>query len=349
MREVRGPAAGLRTVIRSLVLLASPERRASGTVRVLQEADVVVGKGGHVFVTRRGLRGLMSLWLTTFPLVLATRMGIPAVTGPTSIGPFENGGSRFLNRWILRRLDAVVARDELSAGEARQVGVPPEHVHSMPDTVFAMPDPTAEAVDDLARQLELSGSYAVLVVRAQGIDQGREAIFRAFVRAGTAMVQDAAIRTLLIVPQVRGDDDEAMAARLAAELEGTARLIDDLLDPGQLIALYGGARVVVTCRLHAAIFASIAGTPAIAVSIDGKKTEGVYRSLDLPPSWVVRLSEIDGDALTLRCREVLAGDEGSQRTQIRQSTHDVREQLSAYGELLRAVTPAVPRDSSKSA
>ena len=42
------------------------------------------------------------------------------------------------------------------------------------------------------------------------------------------------------------------------------------LTPGQLVTLMSGASLVMAERLHAAVFAALAGTPAVAVGYDPK-------------------------------------------------------------------------------
>ena len=49
-------------------------------------------------------------------------------------------------------------------------------------------------------------------------------------------------------------------------------------------------------HLHACVLSMITGTPAVAISTDGAKIEGLYESLGLPASWVVRPNS-DPDAV----------------------------------------------------
>jgi polysaccharide pyruvyl transferase WcaK-like protein len=58
-------------------------------------------------------------------------------------------------------------------------------------------------------------------------------------------------------------------------------VLDDDFAPDELVAIYGQARLVLGTRLHSVIMALAAGTPAVAVSYVGHKTEGVMQAVGL--------------------------------------------------------------------
>ena len=77
---------GLSAVLRSLGILAFPRWAGARNpaVQAVLSADLVIGKGGQVF---RGYpaRGLASLWLTAFPLVLSWRCRRPRAALAVSV------------------------------------------------------------------------------------------------------------------------------------------------------------------------------------------------------------------------------------------------------------------------
>lgn len=168
--------AGLSAVGRSLMALAFPRSgRSNAVLEQLRRADLVVGRGGYIFFQRRGLRDLMSLWLTTFPLMFAARCGIPTVVHAGSVGPFDSRSSRVLCGFILRRTSLVLPRDSMSFDCCRRLGIRPDRLVQVPDSVFAV-DP----VEEVAHRLGLTvGSFAAFTIqRGPGTDVVEERFLR---------------------------------------------------------------------------------------------------------------------------------------------------------------------------
>jgi polysaccharide pyruvyl transferase WcaK-like protein len=104
------------------------------------------------------------------------------------------------------------------------------------------------------------------------------------------MLDAGHIEHVLVVLQASGptpiENDRAISAELLALLpEGRASYVGDDLTAGELAALYGECRLVVTVRLHAAILAMVGGAPAYAISYFTAKTAGVMRRAGLPSAW----------------------------------------------------------------
>ena len=313
-----GPLAGLRRVAKSFYWLVRPSAANSDACRAIARADLVVSKGGYVFVDRANVGALLSMWSTTFPLIFARRVGVPTMAFPTSAGPHTHLGSRLLTRWLMSGMTAFFARDPLSATTARTVA-PSAHVVETPDIVLGMEPPTDEEVLTECRRRNLvPGTFAVMTARLPRRGD-REEVMKALVDTAVRLDADERIEKVVLVDQA---DDLEDTRNLAALLEGVVgcEVITESLSPAELVALYGGAIVTVACRLHCAIFSLVAGTPSLAVSIDPLKAEGVYASLSLPKDWVLsreRVSDLPATAdrllqvdLRQRRREILAAVAG---------------------------------------
>ena len=302
-RVSRRRLGGARAALRTLLWLLRPSARSLPTaLQRVRDADLVVSKGGYVFVQRTGMRGLLSLWMTAFPLTYAWRLGIPTVAFATSIGPFRDAPSRWLNRFLLRRLSLVLPRDERAYRAARQLGVPAYRLEQVPDSAFARLPPSADAVDAARSRHTAGRRYAAVTVRLQS--EG-DPLLEELSATICALLARRAVERVLVVDQVRSD---APGSALLVGRVDDPRVthVDADLSPSQLVELYGGAEVVIACRLHSAIFAMVAGTPVVAISIDGTKTEGVFESVGLGRAVVAR-SEASADRLMAMLDELIAG------------------------------------------
>lgn len=287
-----GPLRGLRQTLRSLGYLARPyaEGLPEG-LDAVRKSDLVISKGGYVFVDRSSLKNLMAMWSTVFPLVYAIRIGVPVVAFPTSVSPQRHWGSKTLSRWLLPRISTLFARDPLSARAARNLGVADDVIVEVPDIVLGM-DPPDEA--DIERQCSSvgvePGRFATFTVQLRDRAANRPREFAALAQVAAAVLAHPKIEVVLVVDQAGDSRDSAELVHLIGD---RARLVDDNLSPADLVALYGGSALTVACRLHSAIFSLVAGTPAVAVSVTPLKAEGVYASLDLPSHWVVPIDDVD--------------------------------------------------------
>lgn len=277
----RGGLATLGALLRSLLILASPRAaaRSNPTVARIVEADLVIGKGGQVF---RGytLKGLPGLWLTALPLLIARRCGIPAVAMGVSVGPFRGlRASERLCGWILRRLSLVMTRGEESAALARSLGVPAQRVVMVPDSVFALAGPSAEAVCAIRERLDLLGVDYLCVTVTLHSHTGAAARVPDLVGTLLRLLLDAGVAArALVVVQVDGQTSDSAYSRAIVDhvKDPRVHLMAEALSVAELLALYGGARATVGMRIHSAILSVIAGTPAFPIAVEHNKPRDIF-------------------------------------------------------------------------
>lgn len=278
------------------------------------------------------------MWVTVFPLVFAHKVKVPVVVFPTSVSPSRRGPSRWIAQWILRRAALVFTRDPLSASAARELGVPEGRVVEVPDIVLGMQPPTREMVDRICHRLGLEpGSFCVVIARVESVGAQRETDLEAL-RTGVLTALAAPAVTKAAIVDQAGDSDASSA--LVGVLGERSILVDADLSPAELVALYGGARVTVSSRLHGAIFSLVAGTPAVAVSVDPSKGEGVYASLALPGTWVVNAG--DAPAVERAVAEIM-DDENGARAMVEQSVARAASELAPLrAKLMSVLTRGFP-------
>ena len=308
IRVPAGRFEGLRSFMKSIRYLANPSpRRSPASLTWLRHASLVVSKGGHVYVERPSLRSVLSLWSTAFPVIFAQRVGIPTMTSPTSVGPFHSRTSRLVNRFILSRMAFVVVRDPISRRHAMELGLRETQVIQLPDIAFSMAPPTAEKVQRMCSGLGVEpGRFVAMTVRllaGGGGDMAR--LQSALVRSVHAVLRHADVDRVLLIDQA---GDGAASAAVAQDTGGAVSVVSADLSPEDLVAVYGGARLTIACRLHSAIFSLVGGTKTVVVSLDGKKSEGVFASLGLPGDWVVTMQPHDLERLPHLVEHLLDDD-----------------------------------------
>ena len=98
-----GPRRWLRSAVATSILALRPRSARLQTARALVDADLVVSKGGFVFVDRPGIHNKITMWLTVFPLIFVSRAGVRRLSRERKIGPFDESSSPTQQVGILRR------------------------------------------------------------------------------------------------------------------------------------------------------------------------------------------------------------------------------------------------------
>lgn len=268
----------LRALVLSLACLTLPRRAALRRPRLapIAEADLVVGKGGHMF-RDRGRGGVLGLWFACLPLLLAQRWGIPTVVLGQSFGPFKSRLVARLSAAVVRRVDTVLLRDPVSVSRAQELGVPRARLGQVPDSVFLLPAPSGSAVTDACRAAGVSPRRFAVVTASYKMLTSRGPSLGSLADLARALVTDGMVDEVLVVLQVTGHvaDDRTISQELVRLVDDRrVRFYDGAGTWEHLSALYGGAAVVVGARLHSALLAILAGRPAFPLEVvDGKASE----------------------------------------------------------------------------
>jgi polysaccharide pyruvyl transferase WcaK-like protein len=342
-----GMIGSLLALLRSLRLLfVRPGAGAPLAIRRVLSADLVVCRGGnHSFRDRRGLRGVLAMWLTLFPLALASRFRVPTAVLPSTVGPFRHWPSRALSQWVLRRTSVIMVRDGRSQRRVLAMGVDPARVVRIPDGVFQSRRPTMAESRALADRLGFGDvRFGAVTVRTIGARRGRfspqeiRRLYEALAQVIRILLDRHVVDRIAVVLQIEGhnESDAGPAAEFVKIVnDPRVRLGPSGLSPDELIAFYGAAQFVIPSHLHSSIFSLVAGTPVFPLSILGEKVDGVYEDLGLQRFVVHR--QFDPATLAETIAHVVANGEAV-RTEIRQAVDAASAEAGRAVVLLRAAS-----------
>lgn len=325
-----GPLAGARAVGRSVPPLWIRSVRRDALWNRIGRARAVVSKGGYVFVDRKSVRDLQSFWLTTLPLIAAVRSGVPAIAIGATVGPFENPAARRLVGFVLRQLDAVVVRDELSEREALRLGVHRDRLFCTPDVVFGYRPLAETAFERIRTDLGIGNDKYGVVTLAVG-DANKN--FHAVLRSTLIRVLNSGRLDRVYLP-LQSLQDRAVTDEFC-RITNDPRVvqIQGDLSPDELMALYHGADISIARRMHAAIFSLLVNTPTLACAKYGFKVQGVMGNLGLS-DFVVQYPHIDEAQLERQIRDVL-GNADDVKKRVRAAVRDARERLEPLPGIIR--------------
>jgi colanic acid/amylovoran biosynthesis protein len=280
-------------------------RRLAEYLRLCRESDLVVCVGGGYLRGKRSWASTFELALLLQPLMLYRWMGVPTVIYAQSVGPFATRVQRWMAGHVLRQVDRVIAREDISVGILASLGAV-ANVRRSVDSGFAF-DTAVEV--DLRRRIGASPDRPLVGVTVrQWLDPaGQDRYERAVATMADAAVEEFGA-SVVFVPQVtserQGDDDRVAGRRVAARMRRPATVLDDRPDHHTIKAMYGGLDLLVGTRFHSVIFAMTASVPVLAIEYE-HKTSGIMKDLGLD-EWVHDITTVDGDTLTAALRRLFA-------------------------------------------
>ena len=292
--------------------LSSEERETLGA---LQEADLIIAKGGHLYFSDGSLLGLLGLFINLYPLLIGQRLGRTCLIYGQSIGPVKGRVHGWLLARALKRCAKVVVREQASFELVRHL-LPTtmrRHVEVSWDTAFAIqPEPIPAEIERM-----LPDRFVAVTLRQWHFpyakdDRVAKVTYQKYLKSMAEMInycQRVERLRAVIVPQVVGptkmEDDYRAWDELAQHCESDLVEIRADLTPGQLASIYQRAEALVGTRFHSVILAATVHTPAIAISYHGHKADGIMQMLGMK-DFVADIGCLEADRLVGMLQKLLA-------------------------------------------
>lgn len=317
-------------------------------LRSLMGSGLVCACGGGYFYSNRRLPGF-TFWQNYLPLRLAVLFRKKTVFFPQSFGPLDNRCSRRLLAGLLasRHVQAVFARERISLSIVNGIlegSGSTNRARFCPDMAFYC-RPEAEPLPAATDPARLPRPRVALALRDWGFPGQKT-------RAGRRRKREEYIESVLDACQrlhrehgasfylfsqaqgpSRAEDDRRMCRRIHSRLQ--AFVPPSHLEvfptpvgasPAELIDRLRQVDLLVASRMHAAIFAFLAGIPAVLIGYQ-HKGEGVLGELGLA-SWLLPIEAVQADALLAACRDILL-DLDASRKRVALAVRGSREAIEA--------------------
>lgn len=313
-----------------------PARLAGGAAHAYRDADLVVSAGGaYLGGSKPGVN-----FVKLGNIRAGVLAGRPTALAPVTINP-SSRLVRLLLHWGIRGVCAFV-RDAPSQDQLDAVGV---RGRLVPDLALRAPSlARASRLTDTSWVARATIGWAPRSYRrdhaAWGQSEAAEATLVAAVRQILAET-NVSVRLIAHVRARSDDDDYSAVLRIAGELREYAERVVISPDPTNLdeaVARYADLDVLLTSRMHAAIFAMAVGTPALAIGYE-PKVAGVMADLGLPERVLPasdRLSVRDvADLIGTLCRP-------PERERTWNAFRNAQDRFEAFDEYLAGIASSIP-------
>ncbi len=242
--------------------------------RQTKQCDLLVSGGGGL------LQDVTSWWSPLYYLAIiqfARQARRPVACIGHSFGPLRRSLIKRVTRDVLSKVQVITVRDELSKKALMELGVA-RPLEITADLAFLLPRPTPEEINE-ARRLaglnENSGPIAAIALRPHPSGGPPDLAGRLGAAIGKVCAE-LRIRPLLVPMQP--SQDISFAREAAQVMPGEPLITTTPMSARQVLALIAGGDLMIGMRLHALIFAALAGVPLVGISYD-PKVDGMLEQL----------------------------------------------------------------------
>ncbi len=196
---------------------------------------------------------------------MAKILGKKVIFYAQGIGPLKRTVNRALTALSARMADIISVRDSASLFELRNLSVNAKPIHLTADPAFALlPDRDSGILREVLKKLPDKPILGVMLRDWPGIGDVLEQV-----RIACETLAKELGLSIALVPMQKSHDLE-VCRKLSLILDTDNFIIDDDLSPAEMIALFERFDLVLAMRLHALIFAAIAGVPMLGIGYDPK-------------------------------------------------------------------------------
>jgi polysaccharide pyruvyl transferase CsaB len=269
--------------------------------RLLKQTNLFVSGGGTLITD---ITSTKSLIYYLFVIKMAKFCGCATMIYASGIGPFKNDKNRRRAAKVLRNVDLITLRDDLSAAEIKKMAIPELQPIVTADPVFGLPAEFVPA-EPLLMELGLENKrFFIVSVRSW---KTLPEDFAATLAGFTDYVYQKHGLSALFLPMMPSEDLAVSRKAIAAAKYG-GFLPERVLNIEEILSLCARAEFTAAMRLHAIIYSAKMGTPVIGLSYDPK----VQAILDIfGSSHCVKVEDVTAAVLRGFAEDVISRREAS--------------------------------------
>jgi colanic acid/amylovoran biosynthesis protein len=304
------PIAGLRRAI----------ARATPWIQALLECSMVAEiRGGDSF---SDIYGLQRFVIGSLPVLTVILVRGHVTLLPQTYGPYNGAAARALARFILRRSDTILSRDQEGMKQIEEMIGKTERRLFCPDVAFSL-EAILPSAPRIIPPLPAERRECLIGLNVNGLMYnggytrsnmfGLKLDYPSFLAELASRLLSDPNNRLLLVPhtfaatgRVESDPDgcAAVLKGLPESMRSRAHLVDAPYDQNEIKGVIGLCDFFVGSRMHACIAALSQGIPAVGVAYS-KKFRGVFESVGAG-DWVVDGRDTDAMEGVNRVLELFA-------------------------------------------
>lgn len=281
------------------------------SIKLLNESDLILVCGGG-FLGGKKLDSLMHI----FQIDIDTQFNKPVYILGTSIEPMHNKIVKHFTDKVIKKVDYVFAREEITENYLKDVLEKDKHCQ-IPDMAFALKDENYkfDFIDNYRKEYKIIVGFTVRkwnFPMSNDSEKASENYIKSISKTFEHLI-DKYNALLIFVPQVivnyANDTDIAkeIKNRVSKEKRKNIVIREDDWSPYEIKSLISNFDFFIGTRMHSNIFATSVNVPTLAIAYE-KKTNGIMHDLDLD-EYVIDINSIDEKQLENKVELVIKNRE----------------------------------------
>ena len=233
-----------------------------GIIQAIRESDLVISGGGSLLQDVTSSRSLI-YYLSI--IYLAKKMGKKVMFYGNGFGPITKHWNRYLLQPILRQVDRITLRDYDSMETFEAIGLN-KSVEVTADATFVLEPEEHERVQHIleAENIPMDKPLVGISVRPW---KHADSIVKVLASVSDYII-DRNMNVVFLPMQFT--KDISMSQQICDRMKNKAYVLQQEVNPKEMIGVIGKMDFLIGMRLHALIFAARMGVPMIGIEYDPK-------------------------------------------------------------------------------
>lgn len=286
-------------------------KETSSTVNEFRNADVIFVKGGG-FIHAHGEKSApYVMWFFLFYLKLGLKLNKKVIFLPNSFGPFDGLTVKYQIKKTLKKLDLVLARENISSDRLGELLN--KKIQVLPDLGFYLKSSDKEIGEKILRKHGFSNHDKIVGItirpwRFPGKNNPEE-LYEKYINS----VKDLALYVhqkgykvaffnQSLGPNAHEDDRNAIRYLMSKFDENEVSKfvwVNENFNCEDLKSIYSNLYFFIGTRFHSVIFSMTALVPSIAIGYGGNKAKGIMSDFQLD-EFVIQIEDVTTNDLVSR-------------------------------------------------
>ena len=259
-----------------------PSQEVRDLIKLIKKSNIVAAFGGGLLNDNYTGSAIVYLLI----MQLAQRFGKKTVFMAQSIGPINNPLNIWLSSKILKKVNLITIREELSREFLSNIGIPKENVSLTVCPAFLLP-PSLNTNNIYSKWNINTNTPLIGLAIREWVYPNESDPSKAnndFINMITVIVDKISAdldATIIIIPTILSDINLGEKVLSRSTNQSRVKVIGSLNTPREVVGICGQLNLLITTNFHPLVFATSQGVPSITLALTGHKTTGFAKSAGL--------------------------------------------------------------------
>ncbi len=267
----------------------------------ISQSDLIILVGGGYLRGAGGLGDDINYLFIIYPILLEKLLNKTIVLHAQSIGPFGDRFQKFISGWVLKKVDLIITREEISTKLLENMQIPLAKIKRSVDAGFLFKTNIKTDLKKYGINSSRKKSVGITVARKWLNNKNLQHAYESEIAKFADYVISKKKLNVIFIPQVTSqlfdDDDRSVAKRIIVKMKEKSFVwgIEQEMSHYEIKSFYANMNYIVGTRFHSVIFSLTSYVPAVAIEYE-HKTRGIMKDLDLT-DWVIKLEDLTAERL----------------------------------------------------